>query len=268
MNINKIAHNSVWNLAGQAIPLIAALLAIPVLINELDEKRFGILALCWLITTYFSLFDFGIGRSSIRMFASSKPELFSRNIFKTSLPLHCTFGVLSCLFFISIINWLIDDIFKIASISHLETKSALIFLSISVPALIISSDLRAVLEAEQRFDILNLIRLPSNIANYTAPLFTLSITGQLDYLILSIVVTRWLVLFALAASIRYLKTKISKGNFKTEIASRLIYDGGWMSVSTLILPVILAVDRFVIASHGYRWWIITTLDYDFKIQSP
>ena len=57
----SIARNTLWNLAGTALPLVVAIFAIPVLIRGLGTERFGVLMLAWAIMGHFALFDFGLG---------------------------------------------------------------------------------------------------------------------------------------------------------------------------------------------------------------
>ena len=64
-----LARNTVWNLVGQGVPLIAAVFAIPLLIKGLGIERFGVLTLAWMVIGYFSLFDFGIGRALTKVVA-------------------------------------------------------------------------------------------------------------------------------------------------------------------------------------------------------
>src|SRR5712691_7432424 len=58
-----LARNMVFNLLGQGSPLLAALFAIPFLVEGLGTDRFGILTLAWMVIGYFSLFDLGLGRA-------------------------------------------------------------------------------------------------------------------------------------------------------------------------------------------------------------
>ena len=46
-----------------------ALFTIPFLIKGLGEEKFGILSLAWVVIGYFSLFDFGIGRTLTKIVA-------------------------------------------------------------------------------------------------------------------------------------------------------------------------------------------------------
>ena len=64
-----LARNTLWSLLGQALPMVAAVLAIPLLVRGLGTERFGILTLTWTVIGYFSLFDFGLGRSLTQVVA-------------------------------------------------------------------------------------------------------------------------------------------------------------------------------------------------------
>jgi len=65
----SLARNSVFNLLGQGIPFLAALVAIPPLIRGLGTDRFGVLTLAWMVIGYFSLFDLGLGRALTQVVA-------------------------------------------------------------------------------------------------------------------------------------------------------------------------------------------------------
>src|SRR5918998_2593407 len=64
-----LARNTIFNFAGQAAPLLVALVAIPLLIEGLGTDRFGVLTLAWIVIGYFSLFDLGLGRALTKLVA-------------------------------------------------------------------------------------------------------------------------------------------------------------------------------------------------------
>jgi O-antigen/teichoic acid export membrane protein len=75
-----LARNTLYNLAGQIVPLIAALFAMPGLLAALGAERVGVLALAWAVVGYFSIFDFGIGRALTKLVAerlgvSAEPQV-------------------------------------------------------------------------------------------------------------------------------------------------------------------------------------------------
>ena len=50
-------RGAIWNLLGQSLPVVAALLFVPLLVGGLGIERFGVLSLAWMLVGYFSLFD-------------------------------------------------------------------------------------------------------------------------------------------------------------------------------------------------------------------
>jgi O-antigen/teichoic acid export membrane protein len=59
----SVKKNTITNLIGIIAPLIAALYSIPQLISSLGDDGFSIILMIWALIGYFSLFDFGVGRS-------------------------------------------------------------------------------------------------------------------------------------------------------------------------------------------------------------
>src|SRR4029077_5314415 len=64
-----LAHNTVWNLLGQFLPMVVGVVTIPLLIRGIGVARFGVLSLAWIVIGYFSLFDLGIGRALTKLVA-------------------------------------------------------------------------------------------------------------------------------------------------------------------------------------------------------
>jgi O-antigen/teichoic acid export membrane protein len=64
-----LARNTIWNLAGQILPVAAGLVAVPLIVRGMGVPRFGLLSLAWVAVGYFSLFDFGIGRALTKLVA-------------------------------------------------------------------------------------------------------------------------------------------------------------------------------------------------------
>src|SRR5712671_1646663 len=68
---SRLAHNTLLNLLGLAIPLALAFFVMPVAARHLGPARFGLLGLAWAITEYLSLFDLGLGRAIVKFVADA-----------------------------------------------------------------------------------------------------------------------------------------------------------------------------------------------------
>jgi O-antigen/teichoic acid export membrane protein len=59
------------NLLGLGVPLLVALLCLPVMVPALGAERFGVLALAWGVMGFAGAFDLGIARAATRSIASA-----------------------------------------------------------------------------------------------------------------------------------------------------------------------------------------------------
>src|SRR5689334_7311924 len=80
MRRKQLIHNSVINVFGQNLPLLVAFFAIPILIRNMGNERFGLLTIVWMIIGYCSLFDFGLGRALTKIVAEKLGNNDQRNL--------------------------------------------------------------------------------------------------------------------------------------------------------------------------------------------
>lgn len=66
-----LAHNTLLNFIGQAVPLLVGVVTIPFIVQGLGTERFGLLSLAWVILGYFTIFDLGLGRATTNFVAEA-----------------------------------------------------------------------------------------------------------------------------------------------------------------------------------------------------
>jgi len=167
------ARNVFWNLLGVGVPLIVAVVAMPLLIEGLGAARFGILTIAWMVVGYFSLFDLGLGRAVTKVVAErigAGRDAEIPVVVWTAMSLMCGLGFAGAILIASLSPWLVESALKIPTELQSETLSAFWLLAISIPLVVSSTGLRGVLEAHQRFGIVNAIRLPLGMATFLGPL--------------------------------------------------------------------------------------------------
>jgi len=74
----RLTKNVFYNVISQLIPLLVALMVLPVLIHGLGIRRYGVLSLSWTILGYFTVFDMGLGGATTKYVA----EYMRRGIIK------------------------------------------------------------------------------------------------------------------------------------------------------------------------------------------
>ncbi len=249
---STIAKNTIYNLLGYGIPLIFALILIPLLLKGLGTEKFGILSLAWVVIGYFSFFDFGIGRAITQMIAEKIGTNQIKEIpglFWTSFFMMLFLSLFGSLLLLFLAPTLVYNSFKISKVLQSDTLAAFYILIISIPIVTTTAGIRGVLEAYQKFGILNIIRTFLGISSFLGPLLCLIFTQSLFLIVLFLVLVRIVVWVLYMTQCLKLNSELkSVLSFKLNLIKPIIKLSGWMTVSNVIGPIIVYLDRFFIGS--------------------
>lgn len=249
----SILKNAAHNLLGQGLPLVVAFYCIPHLITVLGVERFGFLTLIWVVVGYLSIFDLGLGQALTKLVAEKIGHGEHDKIpplFWTAMWLMCGLGVAGLLIGEMLIPYLIDHMFNLPPALKQEAQSALVVAVLSLPFVIVSTGSRGVLEAFQRFDLVNWIRIPLGIFNFAAPLLVATyLANDLSEITAVLVFARFIFLCAtmwLCFKINPALRPVQK--IQSALLKPLFSFGGWMTLTNLIGPMMVYLDRFVIGA--------------------
>lgn len=248
-----LGKNVLWNFFGIAFPLGVALLLTPFLIKTLGLERFGLLTIIWSVIGYFSLFDFGLGRSLTQKIALSLSENNPQQIpilVKSGLVFTAKTG------FVGLILLFISS-YHLGYISlHISTNLrfdamlSLLVTALGIPLTTIATGCRGILEGFENFKFVSICRLVSGIANYSFPVVSILLFGpSLVCIAMTLVIARFLLVLVYWFYINqllpddWITQKIDPDKTK-----ELLQFGLWMSVSNIISPLMVYADRFMISA--------------------
>lgn len=246
----RLSRNVVWNLLGTGAPMLVALVAIPVLVEGLGTARFGVLTLAWMVVGYFSLFDLGLGRAITKLVAerlgAGKDEEIP-GIVWTAMSLMGALGVIGAIVITCLSPWLVGSVLEIPGELRPETLTAFYLLAVSIPIVIGTIGLRGVLEAHQRFGVVNIIRLPLGMFTFLGPLAVLPFSNSLSHIVLVLICARIISCFVYIIVCLKLFPELRKRvKLDSETTKRLLSFGGWMTVSNITAPLLLYLGRVLI----------------------
>lgn len=249
---HRLARNVLWNLLGTGAPLLVALVAIPLLIDGLGTERFGVLMLSWMVVGYFSLFDLGLGRAVTKLVAEKLGQGVTDEIPSlvwTAILLMAVLGVLGACIVAVLSPWLVDDALNIPLELQAETLTAFYILAASIPVIISMTGLRGVLEAHQRFDLVNVVRMPLGMVTFLGPVVVLPFSNSLVPVITVLVVARLFSWCAYAVLCLKVEATLHRSvSVHRAMVKPLVSFGGWLTVSNLISPLMVYMDRFLIGA--------------------
>jgi O-antigen/teichoic acid export membrane protein len=248
MNLGK---HAVTNLVGNVLPMLVTLVTVPLYLRFVGVERYGILAIIWALMGYFGFFDFGFGRAvSQRMARLSDAKDSERsNLLWTALTTTFMLGVVGSLLLWVFAGYVLTHLIDMSESSRNEMSSAVTWLLLALPILLPTSVLQGALQARLRFVELNTIQVLGSTLTQLLPL----IVAASGYVELQILVPTALASRLLTASLLFSQCwrhvpliglpLIDRSHIKP-----LIHYGGWISVITLLGPLLVTIDRVIIAS--------------------
>ncbi|GFO59672.1 polysaccharide biosynthesis protein [Geomonas silvestris] len=245
-----LARNTIINLAGSLVPLLVAFLAIPALIGNLGTERFGVLTLIWLAVGYFSLFDLGVGRATTKFVAENLARRETDALPKlvwSSLGMLFALGLAGALLLALVNPLLVSHLFNIPAGLRAEATRSFYLIAAALPWVLGSAGLRGVLEAQQRFIAINLVRIPVSSLLYAAPLLVSLTAPDLYPITVALLGMRLLEFGSYAClclgSVPGLRQPRWPGR---AYVRQLLGFGGWLTVTNIVGPLMTYLDRFLI----------------------
>jgi O-antigen/teichoic acid export membrane protein len=254
-----LARNAALNFGGHVLPLVAALLLVPALLARLEVERFGFLALAWALVGYFSLFDLGIGRALCRLVSErtgTPHEAGLPALSNSALSLTLALGIVAGAMLAAAAGPLCESALNLSPELRAEGTSALRILALSLPLVTVTAALRGLLEARHRFDWVNAIRAPLGILTFAAPLAATIWSTGLIAMVTALVAVRIAAFLAhWGACARLCPLLLGFGGLRAAAIREMLSFGAWLTVSNLVGPLMVYVDRFVIAALIAVSWV-------------
>lgn len=245
----SIPRHTAYNLAGGLLPLGLSLVTIPIYIGQIGEARYGVLAIAWLLLGYFGLFDLGLGAATAQHMASLPPGDAPRRaqVFWTALAMNLGLGVLGSLVLVPVAYLYFDHSAAVEPWLRPEIAHAIPWLALALPLATMSGVLTGALQGRSRFLELNAISIAGAVLTQLLPLAVVAWHGpELAWLLVAVVFSRLLVLATLFWRCREHIFKGARGSVSAAHARSLLAFGGWVTVSALVGPLMVVLDRFAI----------------------
>lgn len=247
----SVRRHTAYNLVGLLTPMVLALVAVPLYLGIIGEARYGALALVWLLVGYFSLFDLGLGAATaqrLSTLAEASPAARA-HVFWSALLANLCCGALGSLIAWPLAQWFFEHGFAIDANLRAELLAALPWMLVTLPVATLSGVLTGTLQARQRFFELNLIAVIGGAAVQLMPLLAALQRGpQLEHLVQAVLVARLLTTVTLMQRCARHVTQGQAVTWRLATARDLLRYGGWVSVSAVVGPLMVILDRFVIGS--------------------
>ena len=247
----SLRRNTLWNLVGSGLPLLAAAVAIPYTLQQLGSEAFGVLTLVWTLIGYFSLFDFGVGRAltvEVSRRVGEGGPLALGSVLRAGLFLTGLAGLLGVAVVAALAQPLATQWLSISAPWQHQATLAFWITAVGVWPTTVTSGLRGALEGLNRFGASNVARMVMGIWMFGAPAVAIYWHGpDLAAIAVYLVVGRCLVLAGLLWPLAGYWRSGDKGVDRDDFSKLGVY-GAWVSVTGVVGPLMVYGDRFFVSA--------------------
>jgi len=247
-----LVRNAILSLVSQGAPLLVAVFSVPLLIRVLGTDRFGVLTLAWMVIGYFNLFDMGLSLALTKSVAEklgNKQDQDLSALVWTALLFMLSLGLVGTVVVSLFAPWLVHEALKIPETLQPETLNSFYLLAGSLPIVINTAGLRGLLEARQRFALSSAVRLPMGMFTFLGPVMVLPFSHNLFWVVAMLVGGRIAAWGAYWLLCLHAMPELRHGiHFQRSMLRPLLRFGGWVTVSNIVGPLMVYLDRFLIGS--------------------
>ncbi|HFK4065136.1 TPA: flippase [Kluyvera ascorbata] len=243
----SIIKNSIWNLIGYVIPSLIAIPALGYMARKLGPELFGIYTIAIAVVGYAGIFDMGLTRAITREIAIYRTNWDERKKIVASatlflLTLSILGGFIVLIFSSSIVHFL-----NISATDFSDINNSFKLLAFSIPLFLLNQLWIAILEGDEKFKVVNIQKSFSSTFIAGMPALFVIYNGTLLSAVAGLVVSR---IISLLIAFVLVRKEIMQSGMQPDVKTlkRLIFFGGWITVSNIISPAMVYFDRFIISN--------------------
>ncbi len=247
----SLVRHSAYNLVGGLIPVVTALVTVPLYIHLIGPARYGVLAIAWILLGYFGLFDLGLGRATSFRIAAlvDAPARDRADTFWAAIWVNLGMGVVGGGLLWLAAGYFFAHVFKVSDSLRPEIVAAVPLLAVSVPIATLTGVLTGGMQGRQKFLGINIVSVISSLLFQIFPLLVTWFFGpNLVQILFAALFARLIGLIVLAY---FCHVELARGHpirMKREEVPLLLKYGGWITVGSLIAPFLSVIDRFAIGA--------------------
>jgi len=247
----SIKRNTLYNLLGQITPLGVSLVTVPIYLHTIGEARYGVLAIIWLFTGYFGVFEMGLSRASAYHLARQHDDTpaVRSTTFWTALWINLIFGLVGGVVVYAVAQQVFAHLFHMPNTMRHSILASLPWIAAALPLSTLGGVLAGALEARERFAYMNLIGVFNTAVTQIVPLLVaVYISPELAWLIPAVVIARSSGLVLQFVGVWRFLPIVPSAWFNQARARALITYGGWISLTNIVGPVLVTFDRMLIGA--------------------
>jgi O-antigen/teichoic acid export membrane protein len=244
-----ISRNLIVNTLGLMLPIAVSLVTVPLYIHAIGAARYGVVTLTWILLGYMGVLDFGLSRAAAnalgRLGTASSRE--RGPVLVTTLYLNLLFGLIVSALLYGVGGAFLWRWFPLSGDLAQEAVAAFPWMVPMLPLSLLSGVAIGALDSRERFLLSTALGCCGVILGQVLPLVCVMIWGpSLTVIIPALMLVRSGVLAAMLAIVFSVEWPIRSALPDLVWARKLFGYGAWVSVTSVISPVLDTFDQMII----------------------
>lgn len=237
-NSHKLTGGMAWTLMGYTLPMVAAIVMIPLLIHRMGADRFGLLTFIWMIVGYSNFLDLGIGRAltqgiAERLGRGKENEI--PQIILAGIVMLLLIGTAGALVMAWSSGWISTRFLKIPTAFVQDAQHSINLAALAIPVVILGAALRGVLEGFQRFRAIGVVRSTAGTLIYLSAAPVLLMTNAVWAVVgVSLLVRALEVAIYAYLCFSQVKSLTAKAILRTALLRPLLSFGLWSTANNMV----------------------------------
>jgi O-antigen/teichoic acid export membrane protein len=251
MSTRPLRTNFVVNLLSPAARIAVALVTIPIYVHHLGDARYGLLNIAWILVGYFGFLDLGLSRASTNALAKLRaaPQSERARVLLTTLMLSLGFGLLGAVLLYAVGIYLFEHVLSVPTDLRVEVMRSFPWMASLFPMTLVAGVGSGALESRERFFLANMLQVFQTSLGQIAPvIIAVFVSPSLTLVIPTVALTQAIGMIVTGVCVYRQEGPFSLKAFDWSDARSLLHYGGWVTVTSIIYPILIGADQFLIGS--------------------
>jgi O-antigen/teichoic acid export membrane protein len=251
MSTRPLTTNFAVNLLSPFTRIAVALVTIPIYVQHLGYARYGVLTIAWILVGYFGFLDLGLSRASINALAKLRdaPQPDRARVLLTTLALSLGFGLLGAALLFVVGGYMFEYVLSVPADLRGEVARSFPWMVCLFPMTLLAGVGTGALESRERFLLANSLQILGTSLGQAAPVIVaVLVSPSLTVVIPTVALTQFVSTLVIGVYVYRHEGPFSFRAFDRSEAWTLLHYGGWVTVTSVIYPILVAADQFLIGS--------------------
>lgn len=246
---NRLYVNFIINLIGALLPIPVMILTVPVYIDYVGDARYGVISLIWVMIGYLGFLELGLAPATINALArlDHSAQRERARVIVTSFTINASMTFFGAFLLYLLGSYIVGGVVQVPTEIEGEVKAAMPWIALLLPLVILNGAGIDAIEARENFALANVLQVSGAIFAQILPLaFAVFVSPDLGTVIPGAVLARVLLMAAIFIAINRIEGPIRITDFDMERAKKLLSYGGWVTVSSVLTPILGSLDQLMV----------------------